>query len=134
MTNTEAPVQVTTSGAILCQGEEGVAIYMELSVLHSLSLEVATGMGNSRRVSVLQQANAISDQLDSARVYELTGIRLPGPWAMKRTKAGALGDLVLFLMLTRGYEPSDAIKRSLGDKLPGLVRRAQRILSKLPRE
>lgn len=129
-TTASRPVEVTEHGSIICSGAEGVAIYMKLSILHSLSLEVATGLGNSRRVSVLQQANYLSAQLNTEYIYEKTGVRLPG-FAQKRTKAGALLDLVMFLALTEGYEPSPTIAKSLGDKLAPAMRKVAKIISKL---
>jgi hypothetical protein len=71
-------ISQTSTGAIVAEGPEGVALYRLLTIRRGLKLEIETGMKLSRGISTLA-------------ILQREGI------TAKRTKKGALADLEAYL-------------------------------------
>lgn len=122
-----------TGAGVMITGEH-IQLYVAMSTCSALALEVNTGLRHPRG-SVMEAANAISARLDTEKIRAAVaeaGIRnLSVPTlGLKRTKRGALADLVLFLMVAWAWEPSATATRALGEEMTRTVtRKAERIIA-----
>lgn len=119
-----------TGGGIMITGEH-IGLHRELSTAHALALEVNTTMRHSRG-SVMVAANRITGQLDTDRVNaaaKAAGVRyrIPRDFGTKRTKRGALVDLVTYLMIVWGWEPLPSMVKALDKDAESTMKRARAI-------
>jgi hypothetical protein len=121
------PIENSEGGGFVITGEH-IAIYRCQVVASGLALEVKTGMTVSRGRSSMLVANSISGKLDVEALAQTSGVRIK-PLGCKRTKLGALEDLVLFLRLVYRWEPIPTVAGVLGEeRMAKLDRLAQRII------
>jgi len=82
------------NGGISITGEKDVLFFRHMTLARGLAMEITTGMKMSRGVSAVKIAQ--QDGLTT-----------------KRTKKGALQDVVNYLRETRGYEPTGSVLKAL---------------------
>lgn len=132
----ESPVSIDDHGNMLMTGS-GIALFRDLSAATNLAMTINSGgqmqLTRSRPGRTpLSIGNSISDQLDWSVITEATGIKAPAQWASKRTKAGALLDLVLFMAVVYGTEPISSVRKALDEKkLATALRKAVKVRNAL---
>lgn len=130
MTNTESSPIENHDGTLVFTGV-GIDLYRDALVATGLATKISRNMNLTRPLpgrSPLQMANAISSQLDWSVITPATKVKEPSQFASKRTNAGALLDLVLFMKVVYDWKPTGTVVKALDEKkLAPVLRKAEKI-------
>jgi hypothetical protein len=135
MTNTESPRPIENHDGTLVFTGVGIALLRDVSAASNLAMKITRGMQLTRSLpgrTPITIANSISSQLDWEMITAATKVKAPSNWAGKRTNAGALLDLVLFLVVVYDWQPLPSVREALdADKLGAVLRKAAKIRTAL---